>query len=209
MDYRLLYLWNFPGKSTGVSCHILQGISLTEGSNPGIPHCKQTLYHLSHQGSPFGRKSYDKPRKCIKKQRHHFADKGPYSQIYGFSSSYLWMWELDHKEFWTLKNWCFQTVVPAPKTLENPLDSKEIKGLILKLNLQSFGHMTWGTNSSEKTLMLGKNWGRRTRGKQKMRQLNGITNSTNMSWNQLQESVKGRENWHDAFLGAAKELDMT
>ena len=100
-----------------------------------------------------------RPRQYIKKQRHHFADKGAYSQIYGFSSSYLWMWELDHKEFWTPKNWCFQTVVPAPKTLENPLDSKEIKGLILKLNLQSFGHMTWGTNSSEKTLMLGKTEG--------------------------------------------------
>ena len=55
--------------------------------------------------------SYDKPRKCIKKQRNHFADKGPSSQNYGFSSSHILMWELDHKEGWEPKNWCFQTVV--------------------------------------------------------------------------------------------------
>ena len=61
----------------------------------------------------------------LKKQRHHFADKGPYSQSYGFSSSYGWMWELDHKEGWALKNWCFQIVLE--KTLESPLDCKEIK----------------------------------------------------------------------------------
>ena len=62
----------------------------------------------------------------IKKQRHHFADKGWYTQSYGFSSSHIWMWELDHKEGWAPKNWCFWTVV-LKKTLESPLDSKEIK----------------------------------------------------------------------------------
>ena len=77
--------------------------------------------------------SYDKPRQCIKKQRYHFADKGPYSQSYGFSSSHMWMWELDHKEGWALKSWCFQTVV-LEKTLENPLDSKEIKSVNPKGN---------------------------------------------------------------------------
>ena len=61
-----------------------------------------------------------------KKQRHQFADKGPYSQSYGFSSSHVWMWQLDHKEGWVPKNWCFRTVVLA-KTLESPVDSKEIK----------------------------------------------------------------------------------
>ena len=70
--------------------------------------------------------SYDKPRQCIKKQRYHFVDKGPYNQSHGFSSSHVWMWELDHKEDWALKNWCFWTVV-LEKTLESPLDSKEIK----------------------------------------------------------------------------------
>ena len=72
------------------------------------------------------KKSYDKPRQCIKKQRHHFANKGPSSQIYGFSSSRVWMWELDYKESWVPKNWCFWIVV-LEKTLESPLDSKEVK----------------------------------------------------------------------------------
>ena len=69
--------------------------------------------------------SYDQPRQYIKKQRHHFADKGLYSQSYGFSSSHVWMWELDHKESWALKNWCFWTMV-LEKNLESPLDCKEI-----------------------------------------------------------------------------------
>ena len=74
---------------------------------------------------PF-KKSYDKPRQCIKKQRHYFASKGLYSQSYGFSSSHVWMWELNHKESWTQENWCFWTVVLV-KTLESSLDCKEIK----------------------------------------------------------------------------------
>ena len=80
------------------------------------------------------KKSYDKPRQHIKKQRHYFADKGPSSQSYRFSSSHVWIWELDHKESWTLKNWCFWTVV-LEKTLESPLDCKEIKPFNPKLNL--------------------------------------------------------------------------
>ena len=72
------------------------------------------------------KKSYDKPRQNIKKQRHYFANKGPSSQRYGFSSSHVWMWVLDYEESWALKNWCFWTVV-LEKTLESPLDFKEIK----------------------------------------------------------------------------------
>ena len=73
------------------------------------------------------KKSYDKPRQCVKKQRHHFADKGPYSQSYGFFfSNHLRMLELNHKEDWVLKNWCLLTVMLV-KTLESPLDRKEIK----------------------------------------------------------------------------------
>ena len=68
----------------------------------------------------------DKPKQHIKKKRHYFANKGPYSQSYGFSSSHVWMWELDHKESWALKNWCFWTVV-LEKTHESPLDCTEIK----------------------------------------------------------------------------------
>ena len=72
------------------------------------------------------KKSYDQPRQHIKKQRHHFADKGRFSQSYCFSSSHVWMWELDYKESWAPKNWCFWTVV-LEKTLESPLDYKEIQ----------------------------------------------------------------------------------
>ena len=72
------------------------------------------------------KESYDQPRQHIKKQRHYFANKDPSSQGYGFSSSYLWMWELAYKESWVPKNWCFWTVVLV-KTLESPLDCKEIQ----------------------------------------------------------------------------------
>ena len=71
-------------------------------------------------------KSYDQPRQHIKKQRHYFADKGASSQSYDFTSSHIWMWELDYKESWVPKNWCFWTVV-LEKTLESTLDCKEIK----------------------------------------------------------------------------------
>ena len=74
---------------------------------------------------PSWKETYDQPRQNIKKQRHHFANKGPSSQGYGFSS-HVWMWELDHKESWALKNWWFWTVV-LEKTLESPLDCKEIQ----------------------------------------------------------------------------------
>ena len=124
------------------------------------------------------KKSYDLTRQYIKKQRHYFTNKGPSSQSYGFSSSHVWMWELDYKESWALKNWCFWTVV-LEKTLESPLDCKEIKqahpkgnspeysleGLMLKLKLQYFGHLMRRTDSLEKTLMLEKiEGGRRRKG---------------------------------------------
>ena len=69
----------------------------------------------------------------ILKSRHYLADKGPYSQSYGFSSGQVWMWELDHKESWVLKNWCFWTVV-LEKTLESPLDCKEIKPVLKEIS---------------------------------------------------------------------------
>ena len=76
---------------------------------------------------------YDQPRQHIKKQRHYFSNKGPSSQSYGFSSSYVWMWELDYKEGWAPKNWCFWSVV-LEMTLESPLDCKEIKPVHPKEN---------------------------------------------------------------------------
>ena len=89
----------------------------------------ETLFSLAPKSlteSSSWKKSYDQPRQHIKKQRHFFANKGPSSQGYGFSSSHVWMWEVDYKESWALKNWCFWTVV-LEKTLESPLDCKEIQ----------------------------------------------------------------------------------
>ena len=97
------------------------------------------------------KKSYNQPRQHIKKQRHHFADKSLYSQSYGFSSSHLWIWELDHEESWVPKNWCFWTVVL--KILDSPLDSKEIKPVNPK------GNQPWifigRTNAEAEALILG------------------------------------------------------
>ena len=82
------------------------------------------------------KKSYDQPRQHIKEQRHYFANKGPSSQGYGFSNSHVWMRELDYKESWAPKNWCFWTVV-LENTLESPLDCKEIQPVHLK------GYQSW------------------------------------------------------------------
>ena len=79
------------------------------------------------------KESYDRLRQYIQKQRHHVPDKGLYRQSYSFSSSHVWMWELDHKESWAPKNWCFWIVV-LEKTLESLLDSKEIKPVSPKGN---------------------------------------------------------------------------
>ena len=100
------------------------------------------------------------------------------------------MWELDHKEDWAMKNWCFQIVV-LETTLESPLDCKEInleyslEGLLMKLKLRYFDHWMWRANSLEKTLMLGKIEGRRRRGWQRMRWLDGFTKSMDLSLNKL------------------------
>ena len=94
---------------------------------------------------------YDQPRQHIKKQRHYFANKGPSSQGYGFSSGHVWMWELDYKETWAPKNWCFWTVV-LEKTLESPLDCKEIQPVHPKGDQSSvfIGRIDvdWGWNSN-------------------------------------------------------------
>ena len=120
--------------------------------------------------------SYDQPRQHIKKQRHYFANKGPSSQGYGFSSSHVWMWQLDNKESWVQKNWCIWTVV-LEKTLESPLDCKEIQPVhpkdqswvfIGRTDVEAETPILWPPNVKSwliwKDPDAGKDWGQEEKG---------------------------------------------
>ena len=163
------------------------------------------------------RKSYDQPWQHVKNQSHYFANKGLFSQGYGFSSSHIWMWVWDYKESWELKNWCFWTVV-LHKTLESPLDSKRIRPVHPKGN-QSWIFIGISDADAETPILWppdAKSWlickdpdagkieGRRRRGRQRIRWLDGITDSMNISLSKLRVLVMDREAWHGEVHGVTK-----
>ena len=164
------------------------------------------------------KESYDHPRQHIKKQRHYFANKGPSGQGYGFSSGHVWMWELECKESWALKDWCFWTVVLVT-TLESPLECKEI------LPVHPKGDQSWmfiGRTDAEaetpilwpphvKSWLIGKDpdagrgWGQEEKGMTEDEWLDDITDLMNMSLSKLQEFVMDRESWSAADSWGRKE----
>ena len=158
---------------------------------------------------------YDKPRQCIKKQRHHFANKGSYSQSYGFSGSHVWMWELDHKEVWAPENLCFW-IVMLEKTLESPLERKDIKPVnpkrkqpwifIGRTAAETEAPILWPPNAKNWHWKRPWCWERlKAGGEGDNRGWDSwMASPMDMSLSKLQEIVKDREAWRVAVHGVTK-----
>ena len=185
-----------------------------------LSHFFVTPWTVSHQAPlsmKFSRQEYCNGLLSLK-QRYYFANKGQSSQSYGCSSNHVWMWELDYKESWALKNWCFWTVV-LEKTLESPLDWKEIQPVhpkrnqswifIGRIEAEAETPILWPSDTKNwliwKDPDAGKDWRQEEeKGTTEDERLDGISDAMNMSLSKLQELVKDRETWHAAVHGVTE-----